>query len=54
MLTIEKFLFGKYKNKSIKYVMQIDLDYIIWIKKNTDIVFSNTIENELKRLKITI
>jgi hypothetical protein len=49
---IRLFAFGKYKNKSVKYVLQTDPDYIIWIKLNTKRTFSEEIENEIKRLNL--
>jgi hypothetical protein len=46
------FSFGKYKHKSVKYILQIDPDYIIWIKRNTKKQFSEEIEKEIKRLNL--
>jgi len=49
---IEKFTFGKYRDKSVKYVMRTDIEYIKWVKKNTNKNFSQDIEKEIKRLKL--
>jgi len=49
---IEVFTFGKYRNKSVLWVLQSFPEYMIWLLKNTNYVFSNKIHNEIKRLKL--
>jgi hypothetical protein len=52
MQNIEVFLFGKYQDKSVKHVLQTDPNYIIWVKKNTNKLFSENIEKEINRLNL--
>ena len=48
----EFFSFGKYKHKSVDFVLKTNPDYIKWIKLNTKRMFSPWFEGELKRLNI--
>jgi len=48
---IEIFTFGKYQNKSVKWVLQTDPNYIKWVK-TTNKMFSPIFENEIKRIKL--
>lgn len=51
-LTINsKFYFGKYKFRTVKWVIYNDIRYIEWMLDNTDIKFSKEIHNILNRNK---
>lgn len=49
---IEVFTIGKYVGKSVKYILQTNPKYIKWIKESTNLNFSSSIEEEIKRLKL--